>query len=438
MKDVLAYLNKLLKVNDTIVLAVSGGPDSMALLNLTIELKKKKNLKLICAHINHNLRKESFEEEKMVKDFCANNDVIFEYMLIENYDKDNFHNDARNKRYAFFDSLVKKYHAKYLFTAHHADDLMETILMRMVRGSTLKGYAGFRKEDKRLDYTIVRPLINVTKEDIISYLKSENITFAIDNSNLKDKYTRNRFRHHVIPLLKAEDKNVHLKFKHFSDTLFMYEDYVNKVCIEKYHEVYINNCLDINKFNNLEHLIKEKIIYIILEKIYKDKLSLVNKRHIDLIFKVINSHKANAYINLPDDVKVVKAYANIFFKKETSSVLYNIKLENNLVLPNSHRISFVRDNDDKSNCVIRLDSADIKLPLYVRTRKSGDRIETKNMHGHKKLSDLFIDLKINKDIRDSYPVVVDSNDVVLWVPGLNKSKYDKQKSEKYDIILKYD
>ena len=437
MEDVLDYLNRLLKNNDTVVLGVSGGPDSMALLSLTLKLKQKKNLKLVCAHVNHNLRKESFEEEKMVKKFCLANGVIFEYMLIKNYDKDNFHNDARNKRYAFFDNLVKKYHAKYLFTAHHADDLMETILMRIVRGSTLRGYAGFKREDKRLDYIIVRPLINVTKEDINSYLKSENVTFAIDDSNLKDKYTRNRFRHHVIPLLKEEDKNAHLKFKSFSDTLFMYEEYVNKVCIEKYKNVYVNNRLDINKFQNLEHLIKEKILYMILEDIYKDKLALINKRHIVLILKIIDSNKANTYINLPNKIKVVKDYNFLSFKEDNKIVTYNIKLDQDVILPNQHKIIYIKDNDDKSNYVIRLDSSEIKLPLYIRTRKNGDKIATKNMNGHKKISDLFTDLKLNKDLRDSYPILVDSNDTILWVPGLNKSKYDKQKSEKYDIILKY-
>lgn len=145
MKEVLCFLDDLLKPNDKIVVAVSGGPDSMALLDLVLELKDKKNLNIICAHVNHNVRKESDSEANMVLQFCKQHGIVFEYMKIDNYEMGNFHSVARQKRYAFFDLLVKRYKANYLFTAHHLDDLMETILMRLVRGSTLKGYAGFKK-----------------------------------------------------------------------------------------------------------------------------------------------------------------------------------------------------------------------------------------------------------------------------------------------------
>ena len=133
-------LNRLnIKYGDAVVVGVSGGPDSMALLHLLIRLKKALDLQIICAHVNHNTgRKGQFEEQKFVEDYCKKNSVIFETMTIEKYGDDNFHNEARTIRYSFFNSLIKKYNAKYLFTAHHADDLMETILMRIVRGSTLK------------------------------------------------------------------------------------------------------------------------------------------------------------------------------------------------------------------------------------------------------------------------------------------------------------
>ena len=152
-----------LKYGDVVVVGVSGGPDSMALLHLMSHIKKELDVDIICAHVNHNVRAESADEKIFVESFCRNNNIIFDSMVIEDYGDDNFHNEARSKRYNYFSKVVKEYRAKYLFTAHHGDDLIETILMRIVRGSTLRGYSGFSKVVDMGDYKIIRPLINVTK-----------------------------------------------------------------------------------------------------------------------------------------------------------------------------------------------------------------------------------------------------------------------------------
>ena len=134
VKDFL--INKInLSKKDIIVVGVSAGPDSMALLYILNELRKDIGFKIIVAHVNHNVRHESYEEADFLKKYCEDNDDIFEMMIINKYGDDNFHNEARNIRYNFYESLIKKYHANYLMTGHHADDLMETILMRIVLGS---------------------------------------------------------------------------------------------------------------------------------------------------------------------------------------------------------------------------------------------------------------------------------------------------------------
>lgn len=203
MNESYSFIKNLnLKYNDSVVVGVSGGPDSMVLLYLLIKLKKSMDIQIICAHVNHNVRKESVDEEKFVCEYCRQNGVIFESMTIENYGDDNFHNEARTIRYNYFEKLVLKYHAKYLFTAHHGDDLMETILMRITRGSTLRGYSGFSRVINRDGYKIVRPLINLTKDEIANFANENNIKYVIDSSNLKDKYTRNRYRKYVLPQLK--------------------------------------------------------------------------------------------------------------------------------------------------------------------------------------------------------------------------------------------
>ena len=207
MSEVVKYLNNLLIDNDTIIVAVSGGPDSMALLSLLLEIKNNKNINIICAHVNHNSgRMGQDEEEEYVKSFSNKNNIIFESYKIDEYKESNFEMEARSKRYSFFDELVKKYNAKYVFTAHHGDDLVETILMRMVRGSNLSGYSGFKSVVNMDGYYIVRPLIYYTKAELEEYDKENNVKYYIDSSNSKDKYTRNRYRKYVLPFLKEEEK----------------------------------------------------------------------------------------------------------------------------------------------------------------------------------------------------------------------------------------
>ena len=179
MKNTLDYLKNKLNNNDTIVIACSGGPDSMFLLRILLQLRTSKKLNLIGAHVNHNLREQSIEEYKYVKQFCNQNNIEFEYLSIEKYHNDNFHNDSRTIRYNFFEQIVKKYCAKYLMTAHHGDDLIETILMRITRGSNLNGYSGFKLETKLENYSLIRPLIYMTKQEIKDYMYKNNYLFFL-------------------------------------------------------------------------------------------------------------------------------------------------------------------------------------------------------------------------------------------------------------------
>ena len=212
MKDVDEYLNNLLKPSDVVVLGCSGGPDSMCLLDKLIKIRKSMNLVIVVAHVNHNVRRESAQELCFLKNYCEKSNVFFESMKIEKYGDDNFHNEARTIRYGFFDDIVNKYNANYLMTAHHGDDLIETVLMRIVRGSTLSGYCGFNILIDKDTYKLVRPLIYVTKDEINLYNQKNNVPYVLDKSNFKTKYTRNRYRKNVLPFLKNEDKNVHKKF----------------------------------------------------------------------------------------------------------------------------------------------------------------------------------------------------------------------------------
>ena len=256
--------------NSTIVIGCSSGPDSMALFDMLLKKREEYNLKLICAHVNHNLRTQSKEEAIFMKAFCKEKDVLFEYLLIDNYGDDNFHNEARNIRYNFFEEVVKKYNADYLMTAHHGDDLIETILMRISRGSSLKGYSGFQKEVEKDGYKIVRPLIDMTKEDLLEYNRENKVQYFIDSSNEKMKYTRNRYRANVLPFLKSEDPNIHLKYLKFSEDLDRAYQIVEREKQKVLKKVTKEGKIIIDLFKQVDPYFQKEILYSLINKFYED------------------------------------------------------------------------------------------------------------------------------------------------------------------------
>ncbi len=424
--------------NDKIVIGCSTGPDSMALVDMLLKIRNKYNLSLIIAHVNHNVRKESYEEAEFLKQYCIDNNLVFEVMVIEEYGDDNFHNEARNIRYNFFENLVHKYDANYLMTAHHGDDLMETVLMRIVRGSNLNGYSGFKSVVDMDTYKIIRPLVHYTKEELRQYDIDNNVKYYVDSSNDKDKYTRNRYRKYVLPFLKQEEKDVHLKFLKFSDTLNEANKFIEKETDKAIKRVFDKEKLIIDKFLLEDEFIQRELLYYMLSEFYQDDLILVGDRHIDLIITLINSRKANSFINLPNDVIAKKEYNYFTLNRSIDTISsYEIEFDNYVMLPNNHYIEKTLDDSDNSNNICRLNTSEITLPLIVRTRRFGDKIKVKGLNGTKKVKDIFIDKKISLDKRDSWPIVVDSRGNVVWIPGIKKSKFDKKKSDVYDIILKY-
>ena len=430
--------NFAFKKNDKIVVGCSTGPDSMALVDMLLKIRDQYNLCIIIAHVNHNVRKESAKEAEFIKGYCELHQLFFETMTIEEYGDDNFHNEARNIRYKFFDTIVRKYDANYLMTAHHGDDLMETILMRMVRGSNLDGYSGFKMIVDMDGYKIVRPLIYYTKQELLDYDILNHVPYFIDKSNEKDKYTRNRYRKYILPFLKSEEKDVHLKFLKFSNTL-------NESCrfIDKEVKKAVKRCINddkilIDKFIEEDEFIQREILYDFLKNYYQDDLILINDKHIDILLRLIRSRKANSCINLPNDVIGKKQYNEFMFVRDMDVITsYEIEFDRYAKLPNHHSIELVSEIDNNSNFMCRLNSKEILLPLIIRTRRMGDKISVKGLNGTKKVKDIFIEKKISLEERDSWPIVLDSRGNVVWIPGIKKSKFDKKSTEEYDIILKY-
>ena len=418
--------------NNYVVIGVSAGPDSMCLLDLL----QKKTTKIVVCHINHNVRKESIEEEEYITKYCQDKNIILEKTTINNYQENNFENEARKKRYMFYEEILKKYNSKTLLLAHHGDDLIETILMKISRGSNLEGYAGIKEVSNVKNYQIIRPLLKYTKEDIINYNKSNNIKYYNDSSNQCTNYTRNRYRLNILPLLKKENKNIHKKYLKYSKTLIEYDDYIKREVKRNINNVYKDNIINIDNLNKLDTFLIKNILYNIMNNIYQNKNNIITDRHIQNIISLLNNTKPNIKIDLPNNKEIVKEYNKLIIKDKTSDIKnYKIEFNDKIEIENLI-IEKIESEDDDSNSVCRLNSKDITLPLYIRNREDGDYIILKGSNNRKKIKEIFIEKKLPLKKRNNYPLLVDSNNNIIWIPNIKKSKFCNKKSENYDIIIR--
>ena len=438
MNEVYNFIEKLSIKNRTVVLAVSGGPDSMFLLNLLLKLKEKYNLKIVVAHVHHNIRKESDYEAEKLKKIVLRNNVIFEYMKIDKYPKDKFSEEnARKIRYNFFEKVLKKYKSDILFTAHHGDDLIETILMKILRGSTIKGYSGFQSISRRNGYIIARPLVYLSKEQILEYLDKNNIWYALDMSNNSQVYKRNRIRKNILPELKKEDKDIHLKFLKYNNRLIELDNYINDEIERIIDTIIKGNQIDVLEFNKQNVVIKRYILEKYLYNIYESDIVNIFDKHLNIILDILDKNNS-CNIDLPSKKIGLLEYNTfkIINKKENNT--YNYLFDKEIILPNKSKIKVDNETKSTSNYVIHLNSKELDLPFHVRTLRDGDKMTIKNFSGTKKVSDIFTNSKISKQIRYTYPIVTDNKDNILWIPGIKKSNFDRKKTENYDIILKYE
>ena len=434
MKEVIKYIEKLkIKENDNVICAVSTGPDSMALLLVLKSLKDMYHFNIVVAHVNHHLRKESEKEERYIRDFCERNSLIFEIYDYFPRDLKNLEAKAREARYEFFEKMIDKYNSKYLFTAHHSDDLIETVLMKLVRGSTINGYKGFKIEDKRNNYSLVRPLLLADKKEILKYLKEKKQKYFIDKTNKISLFTRNRYRLKIIPLLRKENPNINTSFLEYSLLLDEMNSYIDKKVDEVYENIVNNNKINLEKFNKEDIIIKKKILERFLEAEYFSDIVELNKRHLNLILSITEDYSGKKTLDMPFNKVIVREYKELYFFHETNYKKNKEILDKNKVF-NMFKIYLDKDGNVDNNFVMRLNKKDVKLPLIIRTIEEDDVISLNNL-GTKKVKDIFRDSKVKEDIRKYYPIITDSNNKTIFIPGIKKSNLLKKKTDKYDIII---
>lgn len=389
MDDIKLKLN-----NQKVLIACSTGVDSMVLLDLL--MKTLKNNQIVVVNINHQKRVEADTEEAFIKEFSKKNGLVCYTEKLPHYEGSNFQEWARKKRYHFFYEVAKKESIKYILLAHHADDNLETILMRMLRSASLEGYAGIRKESIYRDFVIYRPLLGIMKDDIYKYAKSNQLTYFEDSSNQEDNYSRNRMRHYVIPILKKENPNLVKAITNYSNTLFQAADYFEKLetnFINKMKIVHNNNeyfvKFDCNEFFILDSFLQEQILFRLLKNFS------LSKECVNSISKMIQSNKTKIVCKIHKGLNFIKEYNYVIITtKSIEKEVFYLKICNNGTydLPNHAKLVV-----DKNICTFVTTNKKLwyniySYPFIVRSRVEGDKIKTKI--GTKSVSDYLTDHKI--------------------------------------------
>jgi len=421
---------KLFDKNETIVVALSGGVDSMVLLHILMNLEL--DLKLIISHVNHNKRSDSITEYKNIKQMAEESKIPFEGYSIEYNEKLNFHDDSRNQRYIFFKAVAQKHKATKIIVAHHLDDQVETTLMRLTRGTSFSGYAGIPAIRKDRNISIIRPLMEITKDEILKYAKDYEVKYFEDSSNEEDYYTRNRYRHNIIPLLRKENPNLNEKIMQFKDYIESADIVLTKlkdIFIEKH--CFYNN-VNLQAFNELDKIIKIKVLQHLVN-LSSDNQVEVSYENYNRMIKLCNTEAVNKSLSLGKNYNFVKEYEYFFVEKETPVEKVNIEVtkfgeyfvsDNDSIILSAEKIEHI-----DTNC-FELCYNDMVFPLYIRNRKNGDKMTL--TVGTKKVKDILIDQKIPISKRDRIVLLADKENV-LWIPGIKKSMQDKKCKNKIYI-----
>ena len=317
----------LIKNGDKIVIGVSGGPDSICLLDI---LKKIKNptFDIIVAHINHMIREEADEDENFVKEYCSKNNIQFysksiDVQKIANNNKISTEEAGRNARYEFFDEILKKTSGNKIAIAHNKNDKIETIIMNELRGCGLSGLKGI--EPIRGKY--IRPLIECERQDIERYCNDNELNPRIDKTNFENIYTRNKIRNIVIPYIKKEfNPNIIETMDRLSILVTEQEEYIQNQVKKIYKELLLEEnlqkdkekdyiVLDLKKFNNQEKVIKSNIIIYTITRLFNTAKG-IERIHIEDIIKLCGNNIGNKFLTPNKNLKVLVKNGKIKFFKE--------------------------------------------------------------------------------------------------------------------------
>lgn len=453
-KKVMSYIkdNNLIKSGDKVLVALSGGPDSVCLLNILYNLKAELNIEVGAAHLNHLLRdKDAFEDEEYVKTLCKSLDIpcFVKRVDINKYSKDKKMSSemaGREARYNFFDDIVKDEGYTKIATAHNANDQAETILFRLMRGSGIEGLCGIKvRRDK-----IIRPILCLSRKEVEEYIEINNLKPRIDKTNFEKIYNRNKIRLDMIPYIK----------ENFNEDIIQTLNRMS-VLLQKDNEFIENSARSFYE----KHCIEQSDYFIIKKEMFDNKEAVVtrviryaltnfSKTHYDFemkhIYEICNLAKNNSgkAIDLPNKIYAENIYGDIYIKERIN--INNIDVKQEIVVNkneiNGKKIFFDNENIEfsllkndsnlylnQNNLIKYFDFDKINDSISLRKRKNGDKIIPLGMKGSKKIKDLFIDMKVPKEERDCIPLLCfDEN--ISWIVGIRVSEEYKITNKTKNIL----
>lgn len=442
--------NKMFNKGDRVIVAVSGGPDSICLLHILYVLKKRLGITLYAAHVNHCLRgEEGDEDESYVRKFCERLSIEFKSLKVDvNFiakeKKISCESAGREVRYNFFGELKEELKAQKIAIAHNANDQAETVLMRIMRGAGLQGLTGISPVR---DNIFVRPLIRTARDEIEKYCDNNNLQPRIDRTNLETIYSRNKIRLELIPYIENNfNRDIITALNRLSDIIKIDNDYLNYISRErfkKYCEIKIQKVIIFKEAFLEDKAVLVRMIRMSLEAV-EGNLKDIEKIHVSSIIDV-QKCSTGKEIMLPHNLVALNDYGNVVVKKrmkesmESCEVQYELQIGFNDIIDIKSKIHISLTElkeykyHKKGKFVQYFDYDKIKGSITLRNRRKGDKFIPLGMIGSKKLKSLFIDLKISKDKRDKIPLICFGNNIA-WIVGYRISELFKVDKNTENIL----
>lgn len=421
----------IVRENDKITLAVSGGADSMYLFYNFMDLKEVLDLDIIVCHLNHGIRETAKRDENFVKKVCDTHQVKFivKHANMNDFAKENSLSSeeaGRILRYSFFRENSKD---RKIMTAHNANDNAETILYNIIRGSGLNGLVGIPVENNG----VYRPILNIKREDIERYLHENNLKYYNDETNFEKIYTRNKIRLDLIPNLKNYNENIVDSLLRLSENANEASHYINNEVDKNYNEALVDGNLSVEYLKKTDIFIAKEIIKRFIKENFKNS-EIINRNNLNEIYDLIFK-KSGTSIDLGENIISRKSYDKIIIEKisEEEKKSKELKIGKNITDFGIINLSREKLNENSTSFIKTLDYDKIKGTIYVRKRQNGDRFKPLGMTHNKKLKDYFIDRKVDRIRRDEIGIICD-DEKIIYICGMDISEDVKVDKNTKNII----
>lgn len=428
--------HRLFQLNDTLIVALSGGADSTALLDLLSRLPGF-HLRLVAAHLNHCLRgAESDADQEFCRNLSASYGIPFEISRVDvnglaMSEGLNLEDAGRRARIEFLEHVRENHSAAAIVTAHHSDDQAETIVMRLLRGSGMSGLCGIPYRNQR---GYIRPLLNVTRAEIEQYLTERGLDWREDASNRDTNFLRNRIRHELLPLLEQYNPAIRRGLTSTAAILSDEDELLETLAEQAFNASW-------NKFDgafacSIAELkahpaaLQRRILRHVCRKL-AGNLDGFGLGHIESIRQLSDSSGPNSSVSLPQSISAVREYDRIILRLRTADPLGDV--EDTVIIAPGHYPLPCGGSLEVTICSRPVDfnflSADkacfdidkAPFPWRVRTFHPGDRMIPLGMTGRKKVKNIFIDLKVPLSERRRIPLLFSGSEL-FWIAGLRLSE----------------